>query len=94
MARKLKLLRNVLIGYFAHKMAQKMEIRGNGIVSSGKGQNTIPVSAYHDTKIDIYGGTFYGWNPEEGDDAMKGSFVAPGYKVIEIQPSVFKVVKP
>ena len=125
----------------------KMEIRGNGIISSGKGQNTIPVSAYHDAKIDIYGGTylcsegagecvyaensivriyggkykmaegekqtellnvkngtsvesvqvyggtFYGWNPEEGDDAMKGSFVAPGYKVIEIQPSVFKVVK-
>lgn len=125
----------------------KMEIRGNGIVSSGKGQNTIPVSAYHDAKIDIYGGTylcsegagecvyaensivriyggeykmaegekqtellnakngtsvesiqvyggtFYGWSPEEGDDAMKGSFVAPGYKVIEIQPSVFKVVK-
>lgn len=43
--------------------------------------------------IQVYGGTFYGWSPAQGDDNLGGSFVAPGYKVIEIGEKVYKVVK-
>lgn len=43
--------------------------------------------------IQVYGGIFYGWSPEQGDDHLKGSFVAPGYKVVEIGEKVYKVVK-
>lgn len=43
--------------------------------------------------IQVYGGIFYGWSPEQGDDHLKGSFVAPGYKVVEIGEKIYKVVK-
>lgn len=43
--------------------------------------------------IQVYGGTFYGWSPAQGDDNLGGSFVAPGHKVIEIGEKVYKVVK-
>lgn len=43
--------------------------------------------------IQVYGGTFYGWSPAQGDDKLGGSFVAPGYKVVEIREKVYKVVK-
>lgn len=43
--------------------------------------------------IQVYGGTFYGWSPAQGDDNLGGSFVAPGYKVIEIGEKVYRVVK-
>lgn len=45
------------------------------------------------TDIQVYGGTFYGWSPEQGDDHLGGSFAAPGYKVVEIGEKIYKVVK-
>ena len=46
-------------------------------------------------KINIYGGTFYGWNPAASMGEPNGpvSFVAEGYEVQEIEESVYKVVK-
>lgn len=32
--------------------------------------------------IKVYGGTFVGQNPADGDDALGGSFVADGYEAV------------
>lgn len=46
-------------------------------------------------RINIYGGTFYGWNPAASLSEPGGpvSFVAEGYEVQEVEENVFKVVK-
>ena len=46
-------------------------------------------------KINIYGGTFYGWNPAAsmGEPGGPVSFVAKGYKVQEIEEGIYKVMK-
>lgn len=36
--------------------------------------------------IIVKGGTFVNYNPENGDDALGGSFVAEGYKVVASEP--------
>lgn len=43
--------------------------------------------------IQVYGGRFIGWNPETGDDAMGGNFVANGYHAIEVEPNIWEVQK-
>lgn len=43
--------------------------------------------------IRVYGGRFIGWNPETGDDAMGGNFVANGYGAVEVEPNVWEVKK-
>ena len=45
------------------------------------------------TDIQVYGGRFIGRDPALGDDALGGSFVAPGYKSVEVEPGIFEVVK-
>ena len=45
------------------------------------------------TDIQVYGGTFIGRDPALGDDNLGGSFVAKGYRSVEIEKDVFKVMK-
>lgn len=45
------------------------------------------------TDIRVYGGTFIGRDPALGDDNLGGSFVAEGYRSVEIEKGVFKVMK-
>ena len=43
--------------------------------------------------IRVYGGTFVGRDPSLGDDALNGNFVAEGYRSVEVEKGVFKVMK-
>lgn len=73
----------------------KVEIHG-GIYRVVEGEATKDLLNVQNTKevtdIQVYGGTFIGRNPALGDDALGGSFVAEGKKVVEIEPGVFKVM--
>lgn len=73
----------------------KVEIYG-GIYRTVEGEATKDLLNVQNTKkvtdIQVYGGTFIGRNPALGDDALGGSFVAEGKKVVEIEPGVFKVM--
>ena len=46
------------------------------------------------TTIKVYGGKFYGFNPQNNvSEGVDTNFVADGYKSIEIEPNIFEVVK-
>lgn len=71
-----------------------VEIYG-GIYKAVEGDTTkdlLNVQNTHNvTDIQVYGGTFIGRDPQLGDDALGGSFVAEGYVSVEIEPGVFEV---
>ena len=74
----------------------KVEIYGGtyGAVSGEEVKDLLNVQNTHDvTDIQVYGGRFIGRDPALGDDALGGSFVAPGYMSIEVEPGIFEVVK-
>lgn len=74
----------------------KVEIYGGtyGTVAGEEVKDLLNVQNTHEvTDIQVYGGRFIGRDPALGDDALGGSFVAPGYKSIEVEPSIFEVVK-
>lgn len=74
----------------------KVEIYGGtyGTVSGESVKDLLNVQNTHEvTDIQVYGGRFIGRDPALGDDALGGTFVAPGYKSIEVEAGVFEVVK-
>lgn len=74
----------------------KVEIYGGvyGVAPGEEVKDLLNVQNTHEVSdIQVYGGTFVGRDPALGDDALGGSFVAPGYKSVEIEPGVFEVVK-
>lgn len=74
----------------------KVEIYGGtyGAVDGEEVKDLLNVQNTHDvTDIQVYGGRFIGRDPALGDDALGGSFVAPGYMSIEVEPGIFEVVK-
>ena len=74
----------------------KVEIYGGtyGAVAGEEVKDLLNVQNTHEvTDIQVYGGRFIGRDPALGDDALGGSFVAPGYKSVEVEPGVFEVVK-
>lgn len=74
----------------------KVEIYGGtyGAVNGEEVKDLLNVQNTHDvTDIQVYGGRFIGRDPALGDDALGGSFVAPGYMSIEVEPGIFEVVK-
>jgi hypothetical protein len=72
----------------------KVEIYG-GIYRVVEGDETKDLLNVQNTKkvedIRVYGGKFIGRDPQLGDDNLGGSFVAEGYKSIEVEPGVFEV---
>lgn len=74
----------------------KVEIYGGtyGAVDGEEVKDLLNVQNTRDvTDIQVYGGRFIGRDPALGDDALGGSFVAPGYMSIEVEPGIFEVVK-
>lgn len=74
----------------------KVEIYGGtyGTVAGEEVKDLLNVQNTHEvTDIQVYGGRFIGRDPALGDDALGGSFVAPGYKSVEVEPGIFEVVK-
>ena len=74
----------------------KIEIYGGtfGVVAGEEVKDLLNVQNTREiTDIQVYGGRFIGRDPALGDDALGGSFVAPGYMSIEVEPGVFEVVK-
>lgn len=74
----------------------KVEIYGGtyGTVSGESVKDLLNVQNTHEvTDIQVYGGRFIGRDPALGDDALGGTFVAPGYKSVEVESGIFEVVK-
>ena len=74
----------------------KVEIYGGtyGTVSGESVKDLLNVQNTHEvTDIQVYGGRFIGRDPALGDDALGGTFVAPGYKSVEVVSGIFEVVK-
>lgn len=74
----------------------KVEIYGGtyGVVDGEEVKDLLNVQNTHEvTDIQVYGGRFIGRDPALGDDALGGSFVAPGYKSVEVESGIFEVVK-
>ena len=64
----------------------KLEINGGEFHAKTNGKKWVPIIDVRNGikqnryNVIIKGGTFYGYNPEQGDDAMIKNFVAEGYK--------------
>lgn len=74
----------------------KVEIYGGtyGVVKGEQVKDLLNVQNMGQvTDIQVYGGRFIGRDPALGDDALGGTFVAPGYKSVEVEPGIFEVVK-
>jgi hypothetical protein len=74
----------------------KVEIYGGtfGAVAGEEVKDLLNVQNTREiTDTQIYGGRFIGRDPALGDDALGGSFVAPGYKSVEVESGIFEVVK-
>lgn len=63
----------------------KLEINGGEFHAETNDKKWVPIIDVRNSikrnryNVSIKGGTFYGYNPEQGDDAMIKNFVAEGY---------------
>lgn len=63
----------------------KLEINGGEFHAQTNDKKWVPIIDVRNSikrtryNVSIKGGTFYGYNPEQGDDAMINNFVADGY---------------
>lgn len=67
---------NSTVNIYGGRFASEKDYQGKYFVLNV--QQTTGASGY----IKVYGGTFVGQNPADGDDALGGSFVADGYEAV------------
>lgn len=67
---------NSTVNIYGGRFASEKEYQGKYFVLNV--QQTTGARGY----IKVYGGTFVGQNPADGDDALGGSFVADGYEAV------------
>lgn len=68
---------NSTVNIYGGRFASEKDYQGKYFVLNV--QQTTGASGF----IKVYGGTFVGQNPADGDDALGGSFVADGYEAVE-----------
>lgn len=67
---------NSTVNIYGGRFASEKDYQGKYFVLNV--QQTTGASGF----IKVYGGTFVGQNPADGDDALGGSFVADGYEAV------------